>query len=106
MRYVDGLREPTRIFEAAAWHYALRVRCECGNNAVFDPHALWWRFQRARWDDRFTKAIDRFYCRQCWERFCRKVRPGVLETCRDATTVLMPMPDEREWKRVLSRFRG
>ncbi|EQB09665.1 hypothetical protein L284_18760 [Novosphingobium lindaniclasticum LE124] len=106
MRYVDGLRIPTLLFEAAAWQYSIKVTCACGRSAVFDPHALWHRFQRSRWDETFAKARDRFYCRECWRTKCRKLRPVKFETCREEPTVRLPMPDEREWKRAINRFRG
>ena len=106
MRYADGLRIPTRLFEAAAWHYPIKVTCACGRSAVFDPHALWHRFERAGWDPTFAKARERFYCRDCWRTKCRKVRPAKFETCREEPTIHLPMPDEREWKRAINRFRG
>jgi len=40
--YRDGLKRATCLFEAAAWHRAVKVRCGCGHFAVFDPHGLWW----------------------------------------------------------------
>src|SRR3546814_20156731 len=47
----DGLRRATHIFEAAAWHYALKPVCRCGHSATFNPHGLWWHFQQRHWDD-------------------------------------------------------
>lgn len=102
----DGLKAPTRLFEAAAWQYTIKVTCTCGRSGVFHPHALWWRFQRAGWDDDFTKARDRFYCRECWRTTYRKLRPAKFEVCRDKPTISLPMPDDREWKRAINRYRG
>jgi len=40
------MKIPTSLFEAAVWHYAVKVSCLCGHFAVFDPHSLFWRFPR------------------------------------------------------------
>src|SRR3546814_1180914 len=59
----DGLRRATHIFEAAAWHYALKPVCRCGHSATFNPHGLWWHFQKRHWDDNLRDARRRFWCR-------------------------------------------
>ncbi|AUW59456.1 hypothetical protein C1T17_16530 [Sphingobium sp. SCG-1] len=106
-RYRDGLRVATNIFEAAAWHYTLKPVCgTCGHHALFDPHGLWWLFERKRWDDRLTLAAKRFRCIPCLEKRGQRVRRASLYLVKDAPTTLLPLPDEREWKRALSRFRS
>lgn len=105
-RDADDARTVTRIFEAAAWMYTLRATCSCGNASVFHPHALWWRFHRAGWDDALGKARSHFYCRVCWHKHCRKERPVRFEPCKDGPTIHLPLPDDREWKRAVNHYRG
>ena len=105
-RFKDGLRVYTRIFEAAAYHQAVKPVCECGHSATFNPHGLWLYFDRKGWDDGLNAAREHFWCRQCAGRLGRRVRPIridlVIETVAD---IRLPMPDERQWKKALSRYR-
>jgi len=107
MRYTaDGLRAATRIFEAAVWHYAVRPVCQCGHSAKFDAASLWWRFERKGWNDDFRRAVDHFWCRQCAARVGRRVRPLRIEAAQwEKGLIELEMPDEREWKRAIRRFR-
>lgn len=107
-RYHDGLKVATHIFEAAAWHYAIKVVCsQCANSATFGAHGLWWHFQRHGWDDQLDTARQRFWCQKCAALTGKRVRPQRLELVREmATDNWLPLPDEREWKRALSRFRS
>lgn len=105
-RYRDGLKVATCIFEAAAWRYSVRVVCRCGREEFFDAHGLWWKFQWKGWSDDFRDARRRFYCKACLQRHGRKVRPATIETSREPPRYCLPLPDEREWKRAVNRFRG
>ena len=96
----DGLRVPTTLLEAAAWHYGVVARCRCGHEGVFDPHALWWRFERRGWDDGLVGVRQRLRCGRCG------ARPFVTWDKQRPATVHLPMPDERDWRRALSRFRS
>jgi len=105
-RYQDDFKLATCIFEAAAWGYSVRVVCRCRNEAFFDAHGLWWKFQQKRWNDEFRDALLRFYCRSCSQRYRRKVRPILIETSEKPPKIRMPLPDERAWKNAINRFRG
>jgi hypothetical protein len=107
-RYRDGLKHATHIFEAAAWQYAIKVRCRhCGHSAVFDPHAMWWLFDRNGWDDRLTEAARRFYCSACLNKRQCRVRQAQIDLVRESVTVQgLTMPDAASWKRALNRFRS
>lgn len=105
-RYEDGLRVATCVFEAAAWHHVVRIRCACGHMALHDPHGLWWLCRRRRWNDDFRALAPRFYCTRCLASLRRKVRPASIDTARAAATIILPMPPENEWKREIRRFRG
>lgn len=97
---------PTNVMEAATLHKSVKAACTCGHYGVFAPLDLWWHFERKGWDDRLTSARMRFWCRVCRSRNGKKVRPARLELVEmSASDVRLPMPDDRTWKRVLSRLR-
>jgi hypothetical protein len=108
--YRDGLKHPTQIWEAAAMHRLVEVKCiidRCRNVGVFDPHALWWHFHRRNWSDTFSIAQHRFYCRRCSDVAGFRVKKAIMgvTSTKDVTRTL-PFPTEREWKTFLSRHRG
>ncbi len=105
-RYEDGLKRPTHIIEAALWQYSVWPICRCGHETGFDPHGLWYYFHRKGWDDRLTVACAKFWCRPCASRVGKRVRPVRLDLRKDMPSINLPLPDEREWKRIVSRFRG
>jgi hypothetical protein len=103
----DGQRRATHIFEAAAWFQAVQPVCRCGHSAAFNPYGLWWRFERKGWDDHLGKARARFWCIPCSRQTGKRVRPVRLELVKPTDAdIKLPMPDEREWKRAVSRFRA
>lgn len=102
----DGLMEPTCILEAATLHKTVMPVCRCSHSARFEPHGLWWHFERRRWDDGLVAARSRFWCRVCSSAQHRKVRPDRLELADWAAGDFeLPWPDERIWKRAVSRLR-
>lgn len=102
----EGTRQPTCILEAALWHYAVKPVCRCGHSSTFDPHGLWNHFDKRGWCDSFPDARVRFWCRVCGVRTRRKVRPVTIEIAKaPKVDVVLPMPDEREWRRIVSRLR-
>jgi len=106
-RFEDGLRVATCLFEAAAWQRTIKVECgKCRHVNYFQPHGLWWKFHKKGWSDDFRDARKRLYCLACWKAMRRKVRPSVITICEEAPRLHLPMPDEREWKREVNRFRG
>lgn len=108
VRYKDGLKVATHIFEAAAWQYTIRVTCgACKHSTVFDPHQLWWLFRKKSWDDDLKSAPGRFWCRPCATKCGRKVKRATLLLVTDeAEDHGLPFPDIGEWKRAVSRFRS
>ena len=44
------------LFDAAVRHETIKVSCQCGNVGIFDPHALWYLFERRGWNDRLADA--------------------------------------------------
>jgi hypothetical protein len=103
----DGIRQPTCIFEAAAWHYAVKPVCACGHSSTFAPHGLWWHFERHGWDDSFAATRRYFWCRVCGIATRKKRHPARIETTSvSALDIALPLPDKRIWKRAVSRFRA
>ena len=107
--YKHGLKVATHIFEAAAWHYGIRVTCcVCGHSSVFDPHKLWWLFWKKGWDDRLAVARVRFWCRVCGARTGTRVKQADIDLTPDAPPDDhgLDFPPEAEWKKAVSRFRS
>ena len=94
--------DPRSVFEAAAFQYTLRVTCSgCQHSRVFDPHALWWLFERKGWDQDLKIIPKRFRCQSCTRH-----RWTFIELTRDEPDEGgPPMPDPRRWKRAVSRYR-
>lgn len=95
-----GLMEPTSLTDAAALRLVVRPICRCGHSMTFDPHGLWWHFQRRGWNDHLPEVRRRFWCIVCMAGLRQKVRPVRIETVNErSAAVVLPMPPEREWKR-------
>jgi len=102
-----GLRVATHIFEAAAWHYSVKVSCSrCPHSAVFEAAGLWWLFHRRGWDDHLAVAREHFWCTKCAAGNGVRIKAGKLDLVHEEATRTLPSPDEREWKRAISRFRS
>jgi hypothetical protein len=105
-RYKDGLRIATNLFEAAAWHKAVKPVCKCTRWATFNPHALWWHFHCKGWNDNLVAARAHFWCRNCADRV-GIVRPIRIDLTEESTRdIYLTLPPEAEWKRALNRFRS
>lgn len=87
------------VFTAAAFQRTVKVACRCGHIAYFDPHGLWEACRRRQLDMRFCELRKRLRCAECG------ARPAMIEQSREVATVILPMPDEREWKQELRRYR-
>lgn len=111
--YRDGQKHPTAIWECAAMHFLVRVRCRqphCTNTATYDPHEVWALFHKRGWIDEFRVAQLRFYCRVCSSLAGFRVKNALMSSlgaCDGDITHTLPIrPDEREWKNFLNRHRG
>lgn len=101
-----GLMQPTSILDAATLQLSVIPVCACGHRARFEAHCLWWHFHRQGWDDQFDRAVSRFWCRICASGKKRKVRPDKIEHAAwEEGDFELPWPDEREWKKAMSRLR-
>jgi len=92
------------LFDAAVRHNTIKVSCKCGNVGIFDPHALWYLFERRGWRDHLPEVRKRMRCLQCL--YAKRPRTlATLDLCRDNPTRQLRMPDIHEWKRQLRRRR-
>lgn len=107
-KYKDGFRVATTIFEAAAFHYAIKVTCgACNHSSVFDPHQLWELFRKRHWAEDLRSIPQRFWCRQCGARIGERVKRARIELVREkADEHGLSFPDVGEWKRAVNRFRN
>ena len=92
------------LFDVACRHHSVKVSCPCGNVGIFDPHALWYLFERKGWNDRLPAVRKRMRCLQCYYAK-RKRTLATLELVDVDHTRQLPMPDIIEWKRQLRRRR-
>ena len=64
-------------------------------------------FEQRHWDDRLDMVPKRFWCTRCWLSRKRRRHDPELTLTREAPTGdPWPMPDEREWKRLVQRYRS
>lgn len=91
--------------EAAAWRKTVKVACQCGHVVYFQPHALWWLYERQGGPTFFREMRRRYYCAPCYQRTRRKVRPTITALGQEEPTVKLDLPPEAEWKRAVQRFR-
>jgi len=96
------------ITDCALFHANIRVECRrCGWTKIFSGYALWWLFERKSWDDALQAARRRFRCSNCSLPGGRHSMAVELSVTRDDPTGPQPpMPDERTWKRLVSRSRS
>ncbi|MGF7150093.1 hypothetical protein FHS96_003751 [Sphingomonas zeicaulis] len=93
------------MFDAAVRHRTIRLECpRCRRVAVYDPHAIWWLFERRHWPGGLRVVGRHFHCRQCREQSGERVRPRVSAS-RDAPTHELPMPSLQQWHQALRRHR-
>ncbi len=90
----DGLKLPTTLFEAAAFHKNIRITCTvCKNHHVVQAAALWWLFHRRGWDGNFSLAVERFYCLKCTHFYGTRLKRATMSITADSPTVSLPLPD-------------
>ncbi|HEY0629535.1 MAG TPA: hypothetical protein VGD23_09410 [Sphingomicrobium sp.] len=106
----ENYRAYRHITDCALFHANVRVTCRrCRSAKIFSGYALWWLFERKRWDDSLRTAGRRFRCTNCsYNRVGRQGRAAVELTVTDEqpTGAQPPMPEEREWKRLVNRHRS
>lgn len=102
-----GLHPLRDLFDAAARQRTVKLTCRrCRHSTSFHAAALWWLFERKGWPDSFADVRQRCMCRNCWQRFGRKVRRPHFElTQEEPRDTSLPLPSDLDWKRELRRRR-
>jgi hypothetical protein len=94
------------VTDIALHHVNLKLICRrCSGVRVLNGAGLMKLFESRGWDQNLQYASRRFRCTRCWIHEHRKVRPRTLLTMENETGEPLPMPDEREWRRITSRYR-
>jgi hypothetical protein len=100
--------ERLRTLQHCALHRrTIRLVCRsCGHLRYLEAIRLWWLFSRRMWDDRLPQAIERLCCAKC--RAAGRTERFRFEITRERPDEQPqpPYPDEREWKRIVSRYRS
>jgi len=97
----------TTLLLCALYRRTIVLTCQlCGQARRVDAVALWWFYRQRMWDDRLPAGIGRLYCRHC--HAARGIKAAYhFEITRDPPDAEQPpYPDEREWRRVTSRYRS
>ncbi|WP_174291056.1 hypothetical protein [Sphingomonas bacterium] len=103
----DHIGRALRTIEQCALHRrSLRLTCQrCRLVRVLDAIPVWWLFQQRGWPHDLSGAARRFACSACRETGHRS--EPTIEVGRDRPEGPQPpYPDEREWKRLVSRYRS
>lgn len=98
----NGEQVPTTLFEAAAFHWSIRATCpDCKRTAVFHGAALWNHFNKKHWRSHLSDVPARLRCHGCNRRGVR------IKIVKEPPTVVnLPLPNDQDWKRAVSRFRA
>ena len=104
----DHIGRTLRTIEHCALHRrTLRLTCpRCRSVRVLDAVALWWLFHRRGWPDDLASAARRFVCSACRESGQLPPAPAIAVSRDQPNGPQPPYPDEREWKRLVSRYRS
>ena len=97
----------TCLQHCALHRRTIKLTCpSCGHVRRLDAVALWWLFTKHGWNDRLPSAYGRLYCDACLVTRGRKFRPAAEITREKPDAVQPPYPEERDWKRLVSRYRS
>lgn len=85
----------------------LRLTCpRCRKVRVLSGRGVWWLFHQRRWEGSMSAVAKRFWCAACFVGSRKKVAPKIDATRDQPTGDPLLDPDEREWKRLVSRYRS
>lgn len=105
---LDHANRQLRTLQHCALHRrTITVTCSaCQRIYRYDAVALWWMFERKRWDDRLPGALRRLFCGGCRTKTGKKVRPRFAITRDKPDLGQSTYPDDRTWKQIVSRYRS
>jgi hypothetical protein len=105
----DHLDRPLSTLTQCALHRrTVCLSCRaCPHERLLDAIPLWWMFDRRGWSLELREVPRKFYCGPCWSQRCKKVsRPRLELTNRAFEGEQFVYPDERAWRRLVSRYRS
>ncbi len=96
------------LWQCALYRRSLRLGCRrCPHQGLIDARPLWWLFKRRGWAEGLRDVPARLYCGRCWAERGARVRGPRLAVSLDAAPPCgLPDPNVREWRRMVSRYRG
>ncbi|WP_267395389.1 MULTISPECIES: hypothetical protein [unclassified Sphingomonas] len=97
-----------RTLQHCALHRrTIKLTCSaCQRERRFDAVALWWMYECKGWNDRLPGALRRLYCEACRASAGKVVRPEVEITREQPDEKRPPYPDQRTWRKLVSRYRS
>lgn len=87
------------------WNVRLTCR-RCRHVRVLHGAAVWWLFQRKRWNDDLMDAARHFHCGPCSENGAGRQAPWIDKTRDEPTGEPLPLPSDYEWKKLIARYRS
>jgi len=96
------------LMQCALFRRTLRISCrKCPHVRLWDSVPIWWLFEKKGWCGFMREVPRRLYCSHCWtERYDRVKAPRITITNDPPGKTPFRYPDEREWKRFVSRYRS
>jgi hypothetical protein len=96
------------LWLCALYKRSLYFACrQCPHEGLISAIPVWWLFKRKGWSEALGDVAVRFYCSHCLAERQRKVRgPKLAVSLDEAPPCDLALPDQREWKRMVSRYRG
>ena len=101
-------RKLDTLIHCALNRRTLKLSCRnCPHVGLLDAVPVFFLFERKGWSGLMWDVPKRFYCSRCLTERLRKVRaPRVQVTTEQPGKSQFPYPDERTWKKLLSRYRS
>lgn len=101
-------RRITTLMECAANRRTLKIACrKCSHFRLWDSVPIWWLFEKKGWCGFLSDVPRRLYCSHCWTaRHDRVKGPRIAITNDPPGETPFGYPDQREWKRFVSRQRS
>ena len=95
------------LFDAAVRGYSIKLTCwSCGHVRILHAHALWWKFHKRGWPERFKDLQSRCVCVACRDGRRTIIRNPTLDLVHEEITgEPLPLPPQSEWRRELGRRR-
>jgi len=101
-------RKLDTLVHCALHRRTLRLSCRrCPHVRLLDAVPVWHLFERKGWSGLMADVPGRFFCSRCMTERLRKVRSPRVQVTEDRPgKEQFPYPDERTWKRLISRYRS